>query len=106
MVGHFNKNVKVAVVNSANWADYVFEKEYKLKSIKELEAFIKTHKHLPNVPSAAEVEKDGIDMAIMDAKLLEKIEELSLYIIEQNKRIEELALYIIEQNKRIEVLEK
>jgi hypothetical protein len=72
------------------WPDYVFEKNYKLKTIPELEVFLKENKHLPNVPSAAEVTKEGIDVATMDAKLLEKIEELSLYIIEQNKRIEAL----------------
>ena len=88
--GILTDRVKVAVNTSNNWADYVFDENYKLKSINELEAFVKTHKHLPNVPSADEVVKDGIDMATMDAKLLEKIEELSLYIIEQNKRIEAL----------------
>jgi hypothetical protein len=81
------------------WSDYVFNKEYKLKTLPELEAFVKANHHLPNIPSTAEVEKDGIDMATMDAKLLEKIEELSLYIIEQNK-------HAAEQDKRIELLEK
>lgn len=83
------KAVKVEVT-STTWADYVFEKNYKLKSLPELERFVNTHKHLPNIPSAAEVEKDGIDMATMNAKLLEKIEELSLYIIELNKRLEQV----------------
>jgi hypothetical protein len=77
-------------VETTAWADYVFDKAYKLKTLSELEAFVTANKHLPNVPSATEVEKDGFDMAVMDAKLLEKIEELSLYIIEQNKRIEAL----------------
>jgi hypothetical protein len=90
--GILTEKVKVSVASSANWADYVFDEKYKLKSISDLELFIKTHKHLPNVPSADEVVKNGIDMATMDAKLLEKIEELSLYIIEQNKRIEALEL--------------
>ena len=81
------KAVKVEV-SSATWPDYVFHKDYKLKTISELESFVTTHKHLPNIPSAAEMEKEGLDMATMDAILLEKIEELSLYIIEQNKRIE------------------
>jgi hypothetical protein len=89
--------VKVEI-SSNTWADYVFDKSYKLKTIPELETFVKANKHLPNIPSATEVERDGIDMATMDAKLLEKIEELSLYIIEQNKQL-------TEQNKRIELLE-
>jgi hypothetical protein len=83
------KAVKVEL-SQTPWPDYVFENEYTMQNINELEAFLKTNKHLPNVPSAKEIEKDGIDMATMDAKLLEKIEELSLYIIEQNKRIETL----------------
>lgn len=83
------KAIKVEITSDA-WSDYVFDEKYKFKSIHELEDFIKKYKHLPNVPSAAEVEKDGIDMATMDATLLAKIEELSLYIIEQNKRIEAL----------------
>lgn len=81
------KAVKVETASGA-WPDYVFEKEYKLKTISELECFITTNKHLPNIPSACDVENNGVDLGNMDAKLLEKIEELSLYIIEQNKRIE------------------
>lgn len=94
--GILAEKVKVAVATTAYWSDYVFDEKYKLKSIEDLESFVKTNKHLPNIPSAEEVVKDGIDMATMDAKLLEKIEELSLYIIQQNKRIEALekkALY-------------
>jgi hypothetical protein len=88
--GILTERVKVAVCTSANWADYVFDAKYKLKDISELELFVKTNKHLPNIPSANEMVKEGLDVATMDAKLLEKIEELTLYIIEQNKRIEAL----------------
>jgi hypothetical protein len=77
-------------ISSSTWADYVFDQSYKLKSITDLEKFVAVNKHLPNIPSAAEVEKSGLDMGTMEAKLLEKIEELSLYIIQQNKRIESL----------------
>lgn len=94
--GILAEKVKVAVATTAYWSDYVFDEQYKLKSIEDLESFVKTNKHLPNIPSAEEVVKNGIDMATMDARLLEKIEELSLYIIQQNKRIEALekkALY-------------
>jgi hypothetical protein len=86
MIGARSIKVETATV----WADYVFNVDYKLRSLSELEVYVKLNKHLPNIPSASEVEKDGIDVAAMDAKLLEKIEELSLYIIEQNKRITEL----------------
>lgn len=88
--GILTEKIKVAIKCSANWADYVFEPNYKLKSINELESYIKENKHLPNIPSAKEMVHEGLDVATMDAKLLEKIEELSLYIIEQNKRIEKL----------------
>ena len=84
------ERVKVAIVNSANWADYVFKEDYNLKSLSEVETFVKANKHLPNVPSAQEIVSEGLDLAKMDAKLLEKIEELTLYMIEQNKKINKL----------------
>ncbi len=83
------KSIKVEIGSGA-WSDYVFDTNYKLKTIKELESFILKNQHLPNVPSACEVENNGIDMATMDATLLAKIEELSLYIIELSKKIEVL----------------
>jgi hypothetical protein len=85
--GILTEKLKVAVVNSTDWADYVFAKDYKLKSIKEVESFIIANKHLPNVPSADQMVNGGLDVAVMDAKLLEKIEELTLYLIEQDKKI-------------------
>jgi hypothetical protein len=86
--GIITEKLKIATVN--NWADYVFDKKYKLLSLNEVDKFIQINKHLPNVPSAEEVAKEGIDMAKMDAKLLEKIEELTLYVIQLNKKIEQL----------------
>jgi len=77
-------------VKTGSWADFVFDNEYKLKSLKEVEHYIATHKHLPDVPSEATVKKDGINVAKMDAVLLQKIEELTLYLIEQNKQIDSL----------------
>ncbi|PZR14752.1 MAG: hypothetical protein DI539_18605 [Flavobacterium psychrophilum] len=73
-----------------NWPDYVFKKDYRLLSLAELEKFIQQNNHLPDVPSAAEVAKEGLDLGSNQAALLKKIEELTLYIIEQNKRIEKL----------------
>lgn len=69
----------VRVQFDADWPDYVFDKGYKLRSLPELETFINLNKHLPNVPPAAEVGKKGIDLGEMNGKLLEKIEELTLY---------------------------
>ena len=72
------------------WTDYVFDKNYKLKPLSEVESYIKTNHHLPDVPSTDEVECTGIDMAKMDATLLKKIEELTLYMLNQQKEIESL----------------
>jgi hypothetical protein len=74
----------------STWPDYVFDKDYSLKTLTEVEKFITKNKHLPNVPSASDVEDNGINLGEMDAILLQKIEELTLYVIEQQKRIEEL----------------
>jgi hypothetical protein len=77
-----------------NWTveapDYVFNKDYKLPSLKDVEKKITAEKHLPGVPSAAEMKKNGMDMAKMNMTLLKKVEELTLYVIEQNKKIESL----------------
>ena len=88
--GILTEKVKVAIDATANWSDYVFAKGYKLKPLNELDAFIKKNKHLPGVPSAEEMVKEGLDVATMDAKLLEKIEELTLYVIELKKEVEKL----------------
>ena len=94
--GILTERVKVATVNSADWADYVFAPSYKLMSLSDVESFIKINSHLPNVPSACDVEEKGIDMAKMDAKLLEKIEELTLYLIEMKKENNEMKKEIEE----------
>lgn len=72
------------------WADYVFADDYNLKSLAEVENFIAINKHLPNVPSAKQVNSEGISLGEMAKIQQEKIEELMLYIIQQNKRIEAL----------------
>jgi hypothetical protein len=70
--------------------DYVFKPDYKLRSLPELESFIKANSHLPNIPNAREIETNGQDVGELQLKLLEKIEELTLHIIKLNKRIVEL----------------
>jgi hypothetical protein len=70
---------------NTGWADYVFEKDYRLQPLAEVEAYIKENKHLPDVPSAAEVEQNGINVGEMNAVLLRKIEELTLHLIELKK---------------------
>lgn len=84
----------------ANWPDYVFEPGYQLKPLKEVADHIKTYNHLPGIPDAAEVAKDGFDMGGMQAKLLEKIEELTLYLLEANERIEQLEKTVAQSQKK------
>ena len=78
------KEIKV----ETNWADYVFDKEYNLPTLLEVENHIKEKGHLQNIPSAKEVEKNGIELGEMNKKLLEKIEELTLYTIAQEKKLQ------------------
>lgn len=88
--GMITEKIKVAVAGSADWADYVFEPTYKLMTLDKVESFVKENKHLPNVPSAEEMSKNGLDVMQTSAKLMEKVEELTLYIIELNKEIQAL----------------
>jgi hypothetical protein len=88
--GILTEKVKVAVAITADWSDKVFNNNYNLKSLPEVEEYIKKFKHLPEIPSAEEVVSSGIDLGKMDAKLLQKIEELMLYIIKLNKEIDAL----------------
>ena len=93
--GILTEKVKIALTNTANWADYVFAPNYKLKPLNEVEAFVKENKHLPNVPSAEQIIKDGgIDVNQMFAKQMEKIEELTLYMIELKKENVQLKIDI------------
>lgn len=87
------------IVNQETWSDYVFEKEYNLLPLNEVERYIEEEKHLPGVPSEEEVKEEGVDVGKMDEILLKKIEEMTLYIIEMNKKLEEQA-------KEIEKLKK
>lgn len=92
--GILSERVKVAVYNSGDWSDYVFAEDYDLKSLSYVEQFVTENKHLPNVPSAANMVKNGNDLGKTDALLLEKIEELFLHTIEQQKQIEALKAEI------------
>lgn len=108
-IGTTNPDTKLAVngtihtkevkVDLDSWYDFVFENDYKLLALEEVENYIIKNKHLPEIPSEAEVAEKGIKLGEINAKLLQKIEELTLYLIEQNKQNKE-------QNERIEKLEK
>jgi len=84
---------EIKVKTDISTPDYVFEPDYDLPSLNDIEAYIKQHKHLPEIPSAAEVEKEGLDLAEMNLLLLKKVEELTLHMIEmkkENKKQQEL----------------
>jgi hypothetical protein len=100
---------KMLITQTGRWPDYVFSKQYQLPSLTEVENFIKQNNHLPGIPSAAEVEKKGIDVAANQATLLKKIEELTLYAIEQDKKLqkqEEEMAELKNQNKELDLLKK
>ena len=84
------------------WPDFVFDKKYKLPSLKEIEQHIKEYKHLPGIPPAAEIEEKGLNVGKNQAALMQKIEELTLYIIEQNKKAEEMNAMILELKKEMQ----
>ena len=79
---------EIKVEDVPNWSDFVFEDDYELPTLVEVEMHIKVNGHLKDIPSAEEVKEDGIYLGQMDAKLLQKIEELTLYLIDQNKRLD------------------
>lgn len=85
---------KIKVKTYSAWPDYVFHSTYKLPSLREVEMYIKRNRHLPGVVSASEVEEKGLDLGNNQAILLKKIEELTLYVIEQNKQLEKMKMEI------------
>lgn len=91
---------KAVVKSYSNWPDYVFNEDYSLTKLDSLENFLKIHKHLPDIPSATEVAQNGIDIGANQGVLLQKIEELTLYIINQNKEIELLKSEMKELQKQ------
>ncbi|MCZ8216406.1 MAG: hypothetical protein O9262_09225 [Cyclobacteriaceae bacterium] len=96
----YSTEVKVDV-NAGTGPDYVFEPTYQLSSLAEIENYIKANKHLPEVPSAKEMETNGINLSEMNMLLLKKVEELTLHLIEQKKEINELRSEIRNsQNKK------
>ena len=99
------RTCEVKVSNLEGWCDYVFEEDYNLPELEEVEAYIKSNKHLMDIPSEAEVMEHGISLGSMDAALLKKVEELTLYMIEQNKLVKNLVEENKEQKEQIERLQ-
>lgn len=80
---------EVRVKNNISVPDYVFESDYELPTLADVDAYVKKHKHLPEIPSASDIEKDGLDLAEMNLLLLKKVEELTLHLIDVKKENEE-----------------
>jgi hypothetical protein len=78
------------IVVETGWADFVFEPDYKLRSLEEVEAYIHDHGHLPDIPSAGEVAANGVNVGEMHSKLLQKVEEMTLHMIDMDKRMKAL----------------
>ncbi len=92
----------ITIKANGNTADFVFSDTYNLKDLTEVENYIKTHKHLPDIPSAEEMEASGVNLAEMNKLLLQKVEELTLYTIELKKRDKEKEEKLVKiENKRI-----
>jgi hypothetical protein len=89
------------IVTQQNWFDIVFADNYALRPLSEVEAFYKANKHLPDIPSEKEVLNDGVNVGDMNGLLLKKIEELTIYLVEQEKKIAEQEKKINELNKKI-----
>lgn len=92
---------KVVVKLKEDWADYVFDTDYELTPLSEVEQFIKENKHLPNVPSAKEIKETGLDMEKIQTVQMQKIEELTLYMIEMQKQNEKLQQKVVELEQKL-----
>ena len=96
------EKVKVAIVNGP---DYVFESDYDLRTLQETKKYIAENKHLPEIPSAKEMEAKGVDLGDMNMRLLKKIEELTLYQIDLLERLENESARIEQLERKVQLLE-
>ncbi|MFT5752129.1 MAG: hypothetical protein ACI86L_001642 [Dokdonia sp.] len=98
-------HAKSVKVDLQEWADFVFKEGYDLVGLREIEAYIITHGHLPEIPSETQVLTDGIDLGTMNLLLLQKVEELTLHLIAKDKEITRLQKQFSTIDKRLERLE-
>ncbi len=97
---------EVKVKTDITVPDYVFEPDYELPALADIEAYAKEHKHLPEIPSAADIARDGLDLAEMNLLLLKKVEELTLHLIEHEKKYRGLRSYIqLMENQLLNAIE-
>lgn len=97
------EKLKVEIAANNGWADYVFAKDYKLMPLKELQSYIDDKGHLPEVPTTEEAIKNGIELKEMNILLLKKVEELTLYTLQQQSQIDKQQKYMDEQIGRAHV---
>jgi predicted DNA-binding protein YlxM (UPF0122 family) len=90
---------KDVIVTNTGWSDYVFQPGYRLRPLSEVSAYIQTHHHLPDIPSEAEVKEKGVSVGEMQSKLLAKVEELTLHMIQQDKENRDLREHMTQQEK-------
>lgn len=86
------------IIVETGWADFVFKKDYQLPTLEEVKKHIEENKHLPGIPSEKEIKENGIGLSEITTKMMQKIEELTLYVIQQNKEIEDLKLLLNTKN--------
>jgi len=91
---------KDVIVTNSGWSDYVFQPGYRLRPLSEVNAYIESNHHLPDIPSEAEVNEKGVSVNEMQKKLLAKVEELTLHMIQQEKDNQELRAHMAEQEKQ------
>lgn len=96
----------IKVVSVDSFPDFVFRDNYLLPKLSEVKSYIRENGHLPDIPSASEVKEKGVDIVDIQAKLLQKVEELTLYVIKQQSLIEQQAQTVNAQQKQIETLER
>lgn len=92
---------EMVVKQQVNWPDYIFKKNYPLMPLSELKSYIDKNQHLPEIPSAAQIEKDGLNLGEMNKVLVKKVEELTLYMIEKDQQVEAFKNELQSQNVRI-----
>ena len=90
------------ILDYGSWPDYVFDKSYSLRSINEVKQYVEANKHLPGMPSAKEVAEKGVDVGDVQAKLLQKVEEMTLYVIKQQELIETQQTRMEQQQVKME----
>ncbi len=104
--GILTEKIVVAIESESVWPDYVFAPEYNLRPLTEVATFVEANSHLPEVPSAKQVAEEGVNLAEMNATLLQKVEELTLYLIDQNEQLQTQNTQLQAQQKEIDALKQ